>query len=344
MTLARRPHAPPAPAGCFAAPGPVAGSEHLATFGPLPGVRRPARPAWSGPGWSAAAGRASRPPASCAASRSAARGVVVGNAAEGEPVSDKDRTLLLAAPHLVLDGLVLAAARGRRQRRRTSSPRAPSGPAPARAGRGCAATGSASRSSRSRTASSSGEESALVNALNGRPGVPSDRSRAGLRARRARAARRWSTTSRRSRTWRCWPASAPDWFRSVGTADGARHVPGHRQRRRRRARASSRSPFGTPLGRLLRGGRRAAARRAGRAGRRLPRGLGARATPSASTRMSRASLAPHGASVGAGVVAVLGRDRCGLVESAARRDVPRGPGRRAVRARASTGCRGWPTR
>ena len=35
-----------------------------------------------------------------------------------------------------------------------------------------------------------------------------------------------------------------------------------------------------------------------------------------STRMTRASLKRHGASVGAGVVAALGRDRCGLVESA----------------------------
>jgi NADH:ubiquinone oxidoreductase subunit F (NADH-binding) len=43
------------------------------------------------------------------ASRAEGRGVVLVNGAEGEPLSRKDRLLMVARPHLVLDGAVLAA-------------------------------------------------------------------------------------------------------------------------------------------------------------------------------------------------------------------------------------------
>ncbi len=83
---------------------------HLARNGPVPAagprlIDELERAGLTGRG--GAAFPAYRKLAAVAAGR---RPVVIGNAAEGEPASAKDRTLLWHAPHLVLDGLQLAAA------------------------------------------------------------------------------------------------------------------------------------------------------------------------------------------------------------------------------------------
>jgi NADH:ubiquinone oxidoreductase subunit F (NADH-binding) len=86
---------------------------HRASFGPVPYTGRPGKliqevreAGLTGRG--GAAFPVHRKLEAVAAARTG-HPVAVGNAAEGEPASRKDATLLLAAPHLVLDGLQLAA-------------------------------------------------------------------------------------------------------------------------------------------------------------------------------------------------------------------------------------------
>jgi NADH:ubiquinone oxidoreductase subunit F (NADH-binding) len=87
-------------------------SEHLACYGAVPSPRRSSEliDAVERAGLTGRGG-AGFPVAvkMRAVVRAGRRGVVVGNGAEGEPASEKDRCLLIALPHLVLDGLAQAA-------------------------------------------------------------------------------------------------------------------------------------------------------------------------------------------------------------------------------------------
>lgn len=310
MTVAPTVTAPTDTRRLFAAAGP-SWAEHRATFGGLPAyVDLPDLVERAGLRGRGGAGFPSARKLRGVAERG--NGVVVGNAAEGEPASDKDRVLLLAAPHLVLDGLVLTARAVGARRAYLTTARA-----------------DVARHLREQVALRrerlrievvevadrfvSGEESALVNAVNGRPGLPSDRS---VRV-YERGVDRRPTLVHNVETLAHVALLArygPEWFRSVGTADepgtflatvgGAVSAPGVLE-----------VAFGTPLRTLL-------AEAGGSA--HYPQavlvggyhGAWVPGHEVGSTRMSRTSLADHGASVGAGVVGVLGRDRCGLVESA----------------------------
>ena len=100
--------APPQLPRLFAAPGPSLAA-HRGTFGELPAV---------GPGLIAlldeagltGRGGAGFPTAVKMAAVTGGKPVLVGNGAEGEPLSRKDAQLLTRAPHLVFDGLDAAAA------------------------------------------------------------------------------------------------------------------------------------------------------------------------------------------------------------------------------------------
>ncbi|HEX4704219.1 MAG TPA: proton-conducting membrane transporter, partial [Pseudonocardiaceae bacterium] len=241
------------------------------------------------------------------------RSVVIGNGAEGEPASAKDRTLLTRAPHLVLDGLQLAAEAvgaddcylyvpGRIADRVRQA--------------------MADRAGRDRFAVTvveapdtfvAGEESAVIARIAGRRALPTDKVdlvvRSGLRGRPtlvqnvetlahlAVIAHRGPAAFRRSGT-----EAEPGSF--LATIGGAVAAPGVYE-----------APYGIRLGGLLElaGGSAtplSAVLVGGYHGAWLP------IADAVSAPMSRAGLAPFGATPGAGVVHALPASYCGLVETA----------------------------
>ncbi|HEU5416462.1 MAG TPA: NADH-ubiquinone oxidoreductase-F iron-sulfur binding region domain-containing protein [Streptosporangiaceae bacterium] len=302
------------PHGTAPDPRPAA---HLARLGPLPAVHsgRAAAALIAEVERSGLTGRGGaafplhRKLAAVAAGRA---GVAVGNGAEGEPASSKDATLLWLAPHLVLDGLQLAARATGAARSVLVIPRDPE------------LTSHLSRALGYREhlveligapdRFLAGEESALVAVVSGEPARPRFKRppvyQRGIGGRPTLVSN-VETLAHLALIARFGAA----WFRAEGTAaepgtmlvtvqraDGGRHV--------------TEAALGTPLPALLgalaagpQGGVQAVLC-GGYHGAWLPAGQAAGLT------LDNAALRPAGAFAGAGVLAELPASHCGLAETA----------------------------
>lgn len=246
------------------------------------------------------------------------RAVVVANGAEGEPASAKDVVLLSQAPHLVLDGLQLAAAATRAGEAilcvKGSASEALS--AVARALRERQATGRDALPIRVVPVPDgyvTGEESALTHLLNGGRAIPTatpprpfERGVDG----RPTLIQNVETLAHVALIAR----HGGDWYRGLGTAAepgtalvtlrGAVAKPGVRE-----------IALGTSLAALVQhGGGEIAHARGVLVGGYFGTWLDRRAAASAT--LDAASLRPLGASLGCGVVAVLPEDACPVAETA----------------------------
>jgi NADH:ubiquinone oxidoreductase subunit F (NADH-binding) len=243
-----------------------------------------------------------------------ARPVVVGNGAEGEPASRKDAALLWHAPHLVLDGLQLAAAacgagtallcvHGAQPGLRLHLESAIS------ARRAAGTEPIAVRLVETPPRFLAGEESALVSYLNGGTGMPAfkehrvfERGVGG----RPTLVQNVETLAHIALIAR----HGAEWFRAIGT----RAEPGSLLCTVTEASGSTRimeASAATPLGRLLRLDDGVQAVLAGGY-----HGGWLSAAEANAFRLSNADLKPAGAFVGAGVLAALPAARCGLAETA----------------------------
>lgn len=238
------------------------------------------------------------------------RTIVVANAAEGEPGSSKDAVLLADAPHLVLDGLALAGAALRAQELHLY------------AGAHALAPVRAALAERPRMRVTlteapdtfiSGEESAVVQALSGGPAVPFDRTtritQKGLRG-RPTLVQNVETLAHLALVAR----HGAGWFRSVGpVADpGTRLVTLSGDVR---AAGVLEVASGANLAALLAdAGTDPAGVRAVLVG--GYHGAWVPGVELARTDLSVGSLRRFGATPGAGILHVLGVQRCGLTAAA----------------------------
>jgi NADH:ubiquinone oxidoreductase subunit F (NADH-binding) len=238
--------------------------------------------------------------------------VVVGNAAEGEPASHKDEALLRLAPHLVLDGLQLAAeAVGAARavlyvRRDVLAGTRLDIVISERSGRGLDRVAVELVAAPPRFLA--GEESALASRVSGGAALPVfTPPRVFERGvdRRPTLVQNVETLAHLALIARY----GARWFRSAGTAD----EPGTMLCTLRRADDTVsviEAAIGTPLADLLDLAPAAALLAGGYHGAWIP------APQAARLGLSNAMLRPAGAFTGAGVLAALPADRCGLAETA----------------------------
>jgi NADH:ubiquinone oxidoreductase subunit F (NADH-binding) len=240
--------------------------------------------------------------------------VVVGNGAEGEPASDKDKTLLWSSPHLVLDGLQLAAETVGARKVHLYVHREPrlvqhlESVLAQRAASGLDHLKVSLVSAPPRFLA--GEESALANRVEGGAALPRF-TPPRIFERGVNGAPTLVQNVETLAQLALISRYGSDWFRTLGTEA----EPGSMLTTVRQANGDgwvAEASIGTPLAELLRlqehpaqavlvGGYHGAWLSAEQAGR---------------LTLSNADLRPLGASVGAGVLAALPADRCGVVESA----------------------------
>lgn len=235
-------------------------------------------------------------------------GVVIANGAEGEPASAKDRTLLTMQPHLVLDGLHLAA--------RATGARAAHLYVPASLVAGLRAVLTDRRGAGldplpvtlnvAPDAFVSGEETAVASSVAGRGAVPADKrirlAETGTLVQNVETLAHLAMIARYGAGWFLDAGTPNEPGTFLATVSGAVARPGVIE-----------AGYGVPLGELIAaaGGATAdlqAVLVGGYHGGWVP------ADPA--LPVSREALAPFGASPGAGVVIALPTHACGLAETA----------------------------